>query len=397
MPLIPILVLLVLVLVPDLYIALFLIRDASLVLRILHWVPLALILLMACLAFSGIRWVSHQAVLTTVFAVVLLFALPKFFFMLVSLVGRLVSLLWHPASAVGDWLGLAFAAVIFCAAFYGFVFGWHRVVVNEKEAAFSDLPEAFDGWRIVHLSDLHLGTYHASPGTVDRIVRTVNGLHPDIIVFTGDIVNSHPSEAEMFAEELSRLSAPDGVLSVMGNHDYCEYYHFDSASERARAIEGVEDFERRIGWDLLMNESRVIRRGTDSLAVAGVENISKPPFPSYGDLSKALSGLPEGMFKILLSHDPSHWRLGILPDSDVRLTLSGHTHGMQLKIGSFTPVRYAYPEWGGFYYSSDSRTASSERLTPDDRILHVSVGTGGNVPFRLGCWAEIDVITLRRR
>ncbi len=410
MPIVAIIVFLLIVLVPDLYIAVWMIGGAPLALKLLHWAPTAVIVIMAVLAFSGFSGISHQATLTTVFAVILFFALPKFFFMLVSLLGKLVSLVWHPAAAGGNWLGLAVAAAVFCAAFYGFVFGWHRLVVHEKEAAFADLPAAFDGYRIVHLSDLHLGTYHLAPKAVDRIVKTVDALSPDLIVFTGDIVNAHPSETEEFAGELSRLSAPDGVLSIMGNHDYCEYYGFKSAAERTAAVEEVENAERRAGWDLLLDESRIIRRGTDSIAVAGVQNISKPPFPSYGHLDRALEGLPEGMFKILLTHDPSHWRMGVLPGSDVQLTLSGHTHAMQLQFGKFSPAKFAYPEWGGFYYAEVCRDAVSpdaggstdgdtagESSGSCERVLHVSTGTGGNVPFRLGAWPEIDVLTLRRK
>ncbi len=402
-------VILFLVLAPDIYISALMIRGAGWVLQLLHWIPAAAMASVAVLAFSGARWVSHQAALTSLFAILLLFALPKFFFMIFSLLGRLAGLAWTPLATGGNWLGLLVAAAVFCAAFYGFVFGWHRVVVNEREVVLEGLPEAFDGYRIAHLSDLHLGTYHLAPKTVGRIVERVNGLNPDLIVFTGDIVNAHPSEAGMFSGDLSRLSAPDGVLSILGNHDYCEYYHFDSASDRAAAVEAVKDFERSTGWDLLLDESRVIRRGTDSIAVVGVQNISKPPFPSYGSLSKALEGLPDGIFKILLSHDPSHWRLGVLPDSDVRLTLSGHTHGAQIRFGRFSPSKFLYPEWGGLYHSSSLSSPSSIlSTTPSfsshapasaaapDRILHVSVGTGGNVPFRLGCPAEIDLLILRR-
>ncbi|MCD8312790.1 MAG: metallophosphoesterase, partial [Bacteroidales bacterium] len=384
MIIIALIVLVVLVLVPDLYIALFMIRDASLVLRLLHWLPLALFLLLAIAAFSGFTKISHQAILTSMFALILFFALPKFFFMLISLLGKLVALAWHPAAAGGNWLGLGVAAVILCAAFYGFVFGWHRLVVHEKEVAFEDLPAAFDGYRIVQLSDLHLGTYHLAPKAVERIVETANELKPDLIVFTGDIVNAHPSEIDMFEGELSKLSAPDGKFSIMGNHDYCEYSGLKQEA-RAAAVEQVKDKERSVGWDLLLDENRIIRRGTDSLAVVGVQNISKPPFPSYGNLSKALEGLPAGIFKILLSHDPSHWRMGVLPGSDVRLTLSGHTHGAQIRIGKFTPAKFAYPEWGGFFYSTvcaDSDESNTEN-TAVERILHVSTGTGGNVPFRL--------------
>ena len=136
--------------------------------------------------------------------------------------------------------------------------------------------------------------------------------------------------------------------------------------------------------NLLMNENRIIHNGCDSIALIGVENDGLPPFPERGDLMKAQKGLPDGIFKILMSHDPTHWHRKVLPDTDIDLTLSGHTHAMQLKIGNFSPSMFVYPEWGGLY-------------TDGARLLYVSTGTGGNIAFRWGAWPEIDVITLKKR
>ena len=137
-----------------------------------------------------------------------------------------------------------------------------------------------------------------------------------------------------------------------------------------------------MGWDLLLNENRVIRRGDDSIAIVGVENDGTPPFPSYADMNKALENLQDETYKVLLSHDPTHWRREILPQSNIDLTLSGHTHAMQLRLAGFSPSMWAYPEWGGTYYDGE-------------RALHVNTGTGSNVAFRLGAWPEITVVTLQ--
>ena len=208
-------------------------------------------------------------------------------------------------------------------------------------------------------------------------------MRPDLIVFTGDLVNSAPSELDPFGEVLSRLEAPDGVFSVLGNHDYCEYNRYETSDGAARNLALLKQRERQFGWRLLLNEHRLIRRDRACIALVGVENDSRPPFPSRGDLKRAMDGLPEGMFKVLLSHDPTHWRREVLPTTDIQLTLSGHTHAMQLKIGGFSPSAWSYPEWGGLYREGE-------------RILLVSLGVGGTVPFRLGAWPEINAITLER-
>ena len=184
-------------------------------------------------------------------------------------------------------------------------------------------------------------------------------------------------------QALSRLRATDGVCSVIGNHDYCEYGPSGSPGGAEFDFEEVKRRQRELGWEVLLNESRTIRRGTDSLVVLGVENIGRPPFPSRGDLRQAMSGVGDGAFTILLSHDPSHWRREVLPETNVRLTLSGHTHAMQFRLGGFSPCSWVFAEWEGLYREGD-------------RMLFVSSGAGGTAPFRLGAWPRIEVLTLRR-
>ena len=266
---------------------------------------------------------------------------------------------------------------------YGFFFGWRHLVVSTATCESALLPEAFDGYKVLQLSDIHIGTFLRNRSFIDKLADVVNRQQADLIVFTGDLVNVSAEELIPFQSSLKRIQAPDGIYSVMGNHDYCEYGADKSHRNIARNQNVLKYLEEKIGWQLLMNEHVLIRRGTDAaLAVIGVENISRPPFPDHGDLRKAMEGLPAGMFKILLSHDPSHWRREVLRQTDIALTLSGHTHAGQMRFGKFSPARWAYNEWGGKYVEGHS-------------MLYVSLGIGGTVPFRFGAWPEVNVIRLK--
>lgn len=266
---------------------------------------------------------------------------------------------------------------------YGFFFGWRHVIVRRATCVSPWLPASFNGYRVLQLSDIHIGTYLRNRRFIDKLVALVNDQHADLVVFTGDLVNVSAEEVIPFQHVLKQVSATDGVLSIMGNHDYCEYGEDKSERNVAKNQTVLHYLEEKIGWHLLMNEHVLIHRGDDAIAIIGVENISRPPFQDYGDLKKAMEGLPQGMFKILLSHDPSHWRRGVLHQTDIALTLSGHTHAGQLRVGRLSPSKVAYQEWGGKY-------------TEDGSMLYVSTGIGGTVPFRLGAWPEINIITLQR-
>ena len=265
---------------------------------------------------------------------------------------------------------------------YGFFFGWRHIIVRRATCVSPLLPASFDGYRVLQLSDIHIGTYLRNRRFIDKLVALVNTQHADLVVFTGDLVNVSAEEVIPFQHVLRQVRAADGVLSIMGNHDYCEYGADKSRRNVTKNQTVLHYLEEKIGWHLLMNEHKLISRGGGTIAVIGVENISRPPFQDYGDLRKAMEGLPDGMFKILLSHDPSHWRRGVLNQTDIALTLSGHTHAGQLRVGRLSPSKIAYQEWGGKY-------------TENGAMLYVSTGIGGTVPFRLGAWPEVSIITLR--
>lgn len=371
-----------LLVLPDLYIWFAFVRGSlSTAWSVAYWIPTAL----ACATI--VWWIagSHSEWLIRIFfGLLMCVAMPKAAFTLVSLAGRAIGMFAPRAETIGNAVGIGIAILV-CGAFaYGLARGWKRLQVKETTLVSPALPAAFDGYRIVQLSDLHIGTFGSDTTYIRQLVERIDSLHPDLIVFTGDLVNASADELDPYGDLLSQLRAPDGVYSVLGNHDYCTYRRYDTPDGAARNLAELKRRQHAYGWELLQNEHRTIRRDADSIVLIGVEHSGRPPFPSRGDLSQALRGVAKGSYKILLSHDPSHWRREVLPQSDVQLTLSGHTHGMQLMVFGFSPIRWSYPEWGGAYRSDDGRT------------LFVSLGAGGTVPFRFGAWPEINLLVLHR-
>ena len=256
--------------------------------------------------------------------------------------------------------------------------------VDEENVFFDRLPAPFDGLRLCQMTDLHLGSFDRTGNYVKRIVDTALSLHPDIILFTGDLVNFESSEALPYRDELARLTAPMGVFAVRGNHDYLLHGHHNE-QERLADMDRLLAFEESLGWRLLRNEHVLLERDGETVALVGVDNTSANPFfnKAGGDFPKAMKGLSREQFKILLSHDPSHWRAEVLPEGSTDLTLSGHTHGLRYKLAGRHISHWHLPESDGTY-------------TENGCILHVSKGLGSAFAFRLGGYPEIDMLTLRR-
>lgn len=289
---------------------------------------------------------------------------------------------WRKTGRWAERLAGITGALLFLTMVYGFTLGYRNLHVTHLDFTSSRLPKAFDGYRIVQVSDLHLGTLRAHKDVVRELVEKVNECHADLVVFTGDLVNYRAEEADAFVDILKGMRSRDGVISVTGNHDYAQYYQWESPEDSLADIRHLQNVQRQMGWKLLLNDHVLLHRGGSSIAVIGVENEGLPPFPALADLPQAMQGLPPNIFKILLSHDPTFWRRKVLPATDIDLTLSGHTHGMQFKVGGFSPASWFYDEWGGLYHDGQ-------------RALHVSLGAGEvMVPFRLGAWPEINVIEL---
>ncbi len=315
------------------------------------------------------------------------FIMPKLVFVVVDAVA-LLPVLWHGRR--WRWLSLTggvIAIVAFLAMWWGALVNRFRVDVREVDFEFPHLPAAFDGFKIVQISDLHVGTYGDDDRFVRKLVGVINGLHPDAVMFTGDIVNRHSSELIPFVDALSGIEAPYGVFSILGNHDYGDYADWPSEADKAADVAALCAMQESMGWKLLLNQTEFIHSGRDSIAVIGVENIGDHPFRIYGSLPKAYPGVGDSVSKILLSHNPAHWTDSISDHDDVNiaLTLSGHTHAMQIEVAGLSPAAMRYATWGGMYGDEAGRHA-----------LYVNIGAGTvGMPMRLGATPEITLITLK--
>jgi len=329
-----------------------------------------------------------QLLISSLYGLTVSSFIPKFIFVVVIsilyfsnfLISGEESLLIIPL--VGVFFGfLPFFVIVYAVFRAVYKFKVHHIKVK------SDLlPQNFSGLRIVQISDLHLGSFNYRYHILDRAIRTINNLNPDFIFFTGDLVNNYAWELNGWEDVLRKLSAKHGKYSVLGNHDYGDYSKWESKKDRARNFEDIKDFHAQIGFKLLLNEAVPIEDKGEQIAIVGVENWGNPPFKQYGDLEKSLLEVKGIGFKILLSHDPSHWSGEVVERTNIPLTLSGHTHGMQAGINfknkEWSPIKYKYKHWAGLY-----RIGS--------QYLYVSRGLGWmGFPGRLGMRPEITFIEL---
>lgn len=314
--------------------------------------------------------------------------IPKLIFTIFDLAGS-VPRLWGGARALWlDYSGLFFALLAFALMWWGALINRYRVHVKEVDIAVESLPQNFEGLRIAQISDLHVGSFASDTMFVSKLVDSINATNPDIIVFTGDIVNRSSSELKPFINTLKRLRAPYGVFSVLGNHDYGDYTSWPSLKEKKENLQNLLHMQRQMGWHVLNNSTHWLKAGTDSIALIGVENVGDPPFRTYGDLKKAYPEISDSATKILLSHNPAHWVADISDNSytNIALTLSGHTHAMQMELFGLSPAAFRYPTWGGLYTDSLGRH------------LYVNIGCGEvGFPARIGATPEITVLRLTRK
>jgi predicted MPP superfamily phosphohydrolase len=286
-------------------------------------------------------------------------------------------------------IALGLAAIPFTSLLYGMYKGKYRFRTLEYVLHFEDLPEAFDGYRITQISDIHSGSFDNFE-KVKYGVDLVNEQKSDVILFTGDMVNNKSSEMIPWKNLFGTLKAKDGVFSVLGNHDYGDYIEWDSPADKEKNLDDLKQIQKEMGYDLLCNESRFIEKDGQRLALVGVENWGKGGFKKAGDLRKASELVDANDFKILMSHDPSHWEEQVINDDyHYHLTLSGHTHGMQFGIEipgwiKWSPVKWRYKHWAGIY----------EEL---GQYINVNRGFGYLAyPGRVGIWPEVSVITLKK-
>ena len=285
-------------------------------------------------------------------------------------------------------LALGIAAIPFASFLYGMVKGKYNFKVLKYTLHFDDLPEAFDGYRITQISDIHSGSFD-NKEKIEYAVDLINEQASDTILFTGDMVNNMATEMLPWKDTFSKLTAKDGMYSVLGNHDYGDYVRWDTAEQKADNLEHLKTIQKEIGFDLMLNESRLIEKDGQRIAIVGVENWGKG-FKQKGDLKKASEQLNGDDFKILLSHDPTHWQEQVINDDyHYHLTLSGHTHGMQFGIEipgliKWSPVKWRYKYWAGIY---------------EEKGQYINVNRGFGFlafPGRVGIWPEITVIELKK-
>lgn len=284
------------------------------------------------------------------------------------------------------YVGAGFFALSFGTISYGILKGRFNFRIKREKLHFPNLPKSFDGLKVVQISDAHMGSFPKFHSSVEKAVEMINQLEPDVILFTGDFVNNVAEELEGWQPVFSKLQAKHGKFSILGNHDYGDYYRWNSMREKEHNMQRLQQIQKEMGFDLLLNENRTLEIDGEQIALIGVENWGKPPFVQYGDLARAKQGTEDKPFSILLSHDPSHWDEEVIKSTSIDLTLSGHTHGMQFGIEipgfKWSPVKFKYPRWAGLYQESN-------------QYLYVNRGFG-HIGFagRVGMPPEITLLEL---
>ena len=402
---------LLLILIPDLYFDLHYWRHKySIGQRLLRWLPSIILVAYTIKLTYEKNFIPDNPNIVWIYLLLLgLIAAPKAVFMLCSIVGLGFCKLFRSRRNYGNLVGLICVPVIWYIILYGSFIGFNKLEVNRQTYVSEDLPQAFDGYKVVVFSDAHVGSYtDRNKYVLKQAIDSINAQRPDIIVFLGDLQNTEPKDIYPHMDVLSSLKAKDGIYTILGNHDYGDYIRGNTAKKVANCRETMS-LERQMGWTLLMNEHRYINRNKSSIVIAGMENDGDGiKFPQKGDVKKTLKGVSSSPpklggargglnnrsdnrsdhrsahrpFIIMLEHDPSSWQRRIIPDGRAQLTLSGHTHKMQFALFGWSPMELLGTEFNGWY-------------TEGSQSLFVTAGLGGLIPFRFGAPGEIVVLTLR--
>ena len=356
-----------------------------------YWViDLILMAGMAAVVFVRRGSQVQQRLITWVMGLMLLAFIPRLFAVPVLLIEDL-SRLFRGFPVRQVWvseLALGIAAVLFLVVLFGITRGRHFYRLRRETIWFPDLPEAFDGFTITQITDVHSGSFTNIAG-VQKGLDLVNDQQSDVILFTGDLVNNRASEMDQWIPAFAGLKAPMGKFSILGNHDYGDYIQWESAEAKLANLNRLKQVHSEIGFRLLLDEAITLKKGDQSIVLIGVENWGKGGFHQYGDLKKATARVNSDAFRILLSHDPSHWEgVTLQHEQQIHLTLSGHTHGMQFGIDflgfKWSPIQYVYKQWAGLYQDAG-------------RYLYVNRGFGFlGLKGRIGMWPEVAAITLKR-
>jgi len=378
------------------------------IIKILFWIVPVFIIIGMSLLFSLQQHIAHVRILPlfNVFGgAFILFYVPKLVFIIFNIfddiifsIRKLISLKKHQktnSENIGhkitrrkllNQVGIIFAGVPFISLFYGITYGRFDFTTRRINLNFPNLPSKFNGLKIVQISDFHIGSFFHNKDHVQEIVEIINKINADIILFTGDLVNNVSEEIDRFYDILKTLKAKTGKYAILGNHDYGEYVPWKSEQEKQQNLNRTIQMEKELGFDILLDESRKIQIEDEWIELVGIQNWGLPPFPQYGDLKKALSDTSPDSFKILMSHDPTHWDAQVLGKTNIDLTLSGHTHGAQFGIEipgvRWSPATIRYERWGGLYEEGNQK-------------LYINTGLGSiGYPGRVGMPPEITVLTL---
>lgn len=378
---------LLLILLPDLYLDWRYWRHKYPVSRrLLRWLPSILLTVYTiALTYEKNFIPDNPNILWIYLALIGLIAVPKAVFMLCSIIGLGFCRLFHKGKRrrnYGNLVGIICVPILWFILIYGSFIGFNKMEVNRQTYTSPALPKDFDGYKIVLFSDAHVGSYtERNEYVLRRAVDSINAQKPDLIVFTGDLQNTQPQDIYRHLDVLSSLKAKDGVYTILGNHDYGDYIAGNTARKVANCRETIS-LERQMGWTMLQNEHRYIKRRKAGIVIAGMENDGDGiHFPQKGDIPQTLKGVKDGTFILMLEHDPSSWRRKIVPDGRAQLTLSGHTHKMQFSIFGWCPMSVLGKEYNDWY-------------TEGAQSLFVTAGLGGLIPFRFGSTGEIVVLTL---
>jgi predicted MPP superfamily phosphohydrolase len=333
----------------------------------------------------------QQTLITWLMGLMLLTFVPRLFSLPVLLIEDITRLFrgFPPRAFWVSELTMAIAALLFLIVLFGITRGRHFYRVRRETLQFPDLPAAFDGFTITQITDVHSGSFTNAAG-VKKGLDLVNAQRSDVILFTGDLVNNTASEMDQWIPAFAGLQAPMGKFSVLGNHDYGDYIRWETPEAKQTNLARLKQVHTEIGFRLLLDEAITLKKDGQSITLLGVENWGKGGFHQYGDLNKATADVPDQAFKVLMSHDPSHWEgVTLEHHQHIHLTLSGHTHGMQFGIELFgfkwSPIKYVYKQWAGLYQNAG-------------RFLYVNRGFGFlGLKGRIGMWPEVAVITLKQK
>ena len=376
-----------LILVPDVYLyRRYIGAKKPLWVKILWWLITVVMLTFTMMLYMVRDFVPRPQTSLNIYLFLLgAFVIPKALLSLCTFIGDRLCRRKRTKRKWGTWVGAALGLGATYCTIYGFTLGFHQFEVNRYDYSSDQLPKAFDGYRIAVFSDIHVGSYTGySRWVLEDAIDSINAMNPDLIVFLGDIQNTQPSELYDFSTLLSSLKAKDGVMTIMGNHDYSRYVNVDSAQKVANIYE-TEKLQRSFGWRLLLNENVTLHRGADSIFVAGMEgNDEIDAYFGVGNAQRSMENIPDGAFTIMLVHNPNEWIDKVVPETTAQLTMSGHTHGGQVELFGLRPSRITYGKDFGMYEENG-------------RSLFVTKGLGGVIPMRFGVPGEVVLMTLHSK